>query len=348
MICVYKYNDVREILTSSDFVVEYPFRISKQILGETLLDIDGERHVKLRELIAPLFRNTSISKLDSLFDQSQNRIFQDMEGKTSINFMDECAKNIPLQMICKYIGIFEKDVNWVYDKLMYLSDHLDGSAGDFEKASLFRDELRDYVENIVLTDANEGIVSSYLQSLGNSINMKEKVSLIMLLLAAGVETSMSTIGNVMVCLLNHQKIMDAVNDNPSFVCNVIRESIRWEPPQHSTVRFAKCDVNISGVAINKGAPIKLVLASANRDEDIYKNSEIFDPYRKDFQNASFGFGKHACIGRRFATTVIEKFFMKFFTKYKVELSGDSMPNITGMVFRKPENIYLNMYPRSKI
>lgn len=345
MYCVFKYNDVKEVLTSPNFTVEYPFRISEQILGKTLLDIDGERHKQLRALIAPLFENSSISKLDTMFDDALSEVFKKLMNKSSIEFMDECAKNIPLLTICKYIGIPEEDAYCLYNKLIYLSEHLDGSSGDFEKVSNYRDALRNYIENIILKKTNKGVVIPYLQSLGNTISLSENISQVMLLLAAGVETSMSTIGNVMVCLLRHKPMLQVVDDDPTTIGKIVMESIRWEPPQHDTIRFAKCNVNISGIDIRKGAALKLLLASANRDEDVYSNPEIFDPNRKDFRSASFGFGKHACLGRRFATTVIIKFYQKFFSTYRVEFSGKKIPEITGVTFRKPEKINLSLYPR---
>lgn len=48
MFCVFRHRDIRACLTSPDYTVEYPFRVSRQVFGETLLDLDGPRHQRLR------------------------------------------------------------------------------------------------------------------------------------------------------------------------------------------------------------------------------------------------------------------------------------------------------------
>ena len=56
------------------------------------------------------------------------------------------------------------------------------------------------------------------------------------------------------------------------------------------------EVEVRGVKIPKGAAISACTASANRDEDVFENSEIFDIHRPAKPNFGFGFGPHMCVG----------------------------------------------------
>src|SRR5690606_34807602 len=129
-----------------------------------------------------------------------------------------------------------------------------------------------------------------------------------LLLAAGVETSVCSLSNVLYCLLTHDEWLLESRGNPQVLHDVIRESLRWEPPQHDTVRFTRESTTLGGVPIEKGRALEVILASANRDEERFERPEEFMPHRAEKALLSFGQGPHGCRGRLLATRQLEKIF----------------------------------------
>lgn len=122
-------------------------------------------------------------------------------------------------------------------------------------------------------------------------------------------------------------------------------SLRWEPPQQDTVRFAKKDVEIQSVKISEGAPIKVILASANRNREVYINPETFNPLRDKKEILSFGLGSHSCLGKTLAISQLELAFSQFIEAFPYLTSQNSslLPPIAGYSFRKPKNLKVNLF-----
>jgi cytochrome P450 len=77
----------------------------------------------------------------------------------------------------------------------------------------------------------------------------------------------------------------------------VEELLRYEPPVHLLPqRTALTDAEVVGVTIPKGAPLILVLASGNRDPQRFRDSDRFDPTRRDNPHFGFGGGVHICFG----------------------------------------------------
>jgi cytochrome P450 len=117
------------------------------------------------------------------------------------------------------------------------------------------------------------------------------------LVAAGGETTTRTFSSVMTLLLQRPELLARVRDDRSLVSKLIDEAIRFEPTSTVKVRQAARDVEIGGVMIPQGALVQCVIASANRDEDIFENADEFDIDRKLKPSFTFGYGPHMCIGQ---------------------------------------------------
>jgi cytochrome P450 len=89
--------------------------------------------------------------------------------------------------------------------------------------------------------------------------------------------------------------------DPSLTANATSELIRWQTPLAHMRRTAAADGEIAGQRIRAGEKIILWYLSANRDEAVFPNGDIFDPARANARrHLSFGFGIHRCVGARLA------------------------------------------------
>jgi cytochrome P450 len=62
-------------------------------------------------------------------------------------------------------------------------------------------------------------------------------------------------------------------------------------------------VELHGTVIPAGERVVLVVGSANRDERVFERADVYDldrPERELQQIASFGFGRHFCLGASLA------------------------------------------------
>jgi cytochrome P450 len=103
---------------------------------------------------------------------------------------------------------------------------------------------------------------------------------------------------------------------PELIGNAIEETLRCYPDGWSQCRTATEDLELGGTKIHKHEYVMAVFASANRDEDVYPNSDEYDITRSfEHDHLGFGHGEHSCPGalltRVDATVIIERLLQRF-------------------------------------
>ena len=124
----------------------------------------------------------------------------------------------------------------------------------------------------------------------------EILSLAVLLLFAGNETTTNLLGNMMLALLSHPDQFAAVRADPSLIPNVVEEALRYDGPIQGLPRQATEDVELSGTTVPAGSMVFPLFASANHDETKFPDSERFDITRDTRGHLAFGYGTHFCLG----------------------------------------------------
>jgi cytochrome P450 len=139
------------------------------------------------------------------------------------------------------------------------------------------------------------------QGAGAEITDHEIASLCYSLLFAGHETTTTLIANSLRVLLGHRSAWEAIVADPARIPAAVDEVLRYSGSIVAWRRKALRDTEIGGVAIPEGAGILLVMGSANRDEEVFANPDVFDIDRTDARNhLSFGYGIHYCLGNMLA------------------------------------------------
>ena len=139
------------------------------------------------------------------------------------------------------------------------------------------------------------------------VSREELLANVALLLFAGHETTADLIANGILTLLRHPGALKRVGSEPGFAVLAVEEVLRYEPVLHFLPnRLALDDIDVAGVTIPAGAPIRPALAAGNRDPDYVRDPDRFDPDRhnpecadvrpEESQHLSFGAGIHYCFG----------------------------------------------------
>lgn len=105
------------------------------------------------------------------------------------------------------------------------------------------------------------------------------------LLAQAIDATAGLIGNAAFLMLHHQL------DDPAEA--IIAETLRHASPVRATKRLAAT-----------GDPIHIDLTAANRDPDVFREPDQFDPTRANRDaHLDYGSGPHTCPGRDVATAI---------------------------------------------
>ncbi|MFV2034344.1 MAG: cytochrome P450, partial [Halocynthiibacter sp.] len=129
---------------------------------------------------------------------------------------------------------------------------------------------------------------------GVRLSTDELITTCILLLNAGHEATVHTLGNGISALLQHN--ISSAAYHPDNINKTVEEILRFDPPLHLFTRWAYEDSEIFGHKISAGDEVGLLLASANRDGAQWRNPARFDVGRAIKPNASFGAGVHFCVG----------------------------------------------------
>ncbi|MEO0854736.1 MAG: cytochrome P450, partial [Cyanobacteria bacterium J06648_11] len=126
------------------------------------------------------------------------------------------------------------------------------------------------------------------------------VSICMLLFVTGEETTVNTVGNGILALLEQPEQLQLLRDRPDLIDTAIEEMLRFDSPVQSTARIATEDLELGGKQIKAGDMLSVCLAAANRDPARFDRPDRLDIARKDNPHVAFGDGIHYCLGAALA------------------------------------------------
>jgi cytochrome P450 len=126
---------------------------------------------------------------------------------------------------------------------------------------------------------------------GARLTTDEMITTCILLLNAGHEATVHTLGNAV-------KLALETGTRPGAdAARFVEEVLRYDPPLHLFTRWAYEDVEVHGHTFRRGDEVGLLLASAGRDAAVYADAERFVSDRADGPaNLAFGAGLHFCVG----------------------------------------------------
>ena len=129
----------------------------------------------------------------------------------------------------------------------------------------------------------------------------EYEGLVLLLLAAGNETTRSAIAGGLLAFAEHPDQWDVLRDDPEGTLDsAVEEVIRWVSPVNYMSRTATPDVSLHDQLIRAGDKVALLYSAANRDESVFEEPDRFDVRRSPNHHVAFGFGPHFCLGATLA------------------------------------------------
>jgi len=137
---------------------------------------------------------------------------------------------------------------------------------------------------------------------GDRLSEEELISYCILLLNAGHEATVHTIGNGVRAILRSGLAPGDVFADPE---GAVEEILRFDPPLHMFRRYALEDVELGPATIRKGEEIGLLLGAANHDPLRFESPERFRPDRERPAHVSFGGGIHFCVGAPLARLELE-------------------------------------------
>jgi cytochrome P450 len=143
------------------------------------------------------------------------------------------------------------------------------------------------------------------------------------LVTAGNDTTKTMLSSGILALLTHPDQLKEVRENPSLIAGAVEEILRWANPLHYFRRTAMAETTLHDVTISPGDKVAMYYTSANRDEDLFDDSQGFDIHRNPNPHLSFGIAEHFCLGVHLARLEGRVFFEELLSRFpEIELAGE--------------------------
>ncbi|MEK3776148.1 cytochrome P450 [Paenibacillus sp. FSL K6-4396] len=298
-----RYEDAVQILKdprfSKDMVRRYGAD-NQSIFSNNMLFSDPPDHKRLRGLVQKAFTPKLIANMRSHIQHIADDLLDNLPSQEKMNLIDDFAFPLPIIVISEILGVPAQD----RDQFRIWSNTvIDASTA--ESAELFEQHSKEFTDYLtawfakVRQDPGTDLISQLViaEESGQQLTEQELLGVVSLLIIAGHETTVNLIGNGILALLEHPEQRELLIKQPELIHNAIEEMLRYNGPvEFSTSRWALEDIEFRGQHIAQGELVIVALDSANRDEQQFKDADIFDITREKSSHLAFGKGIHLCLG----------------------------------------------------
>lgn len=268
--------------------------------AHSMLELEPPRHTRLRNLVLRAFTSRRIAGLAPDITQLATELAEDMP-QGEFDLLTTFAQPLPVRIIARLLGVPEEMapdlLRWSNAMVgMYMA----GRTREMEDRAVAATEafvafLRAYVDERRARPADDLITQLIAaEAEGEKLSTDELITTCILLLNAGHEATVHTIGNGVKTLLETATPLSALD--PENVEATVEEILRYDPALHMFTRHAYEDIEVMGHQFRRGDQVGLLLAAANRDPGNWHEPARFNPARPPKPHASFGAGLHFCVG----------------------------------------------------
>ncbi|WP_030243772.1 cytochrome P450 family protein [Streptomyces sp. NRRL S-350] len=264
-----------------------------------LLATDPPDHTRLRRLVTKAFTPGAVDRLRPYIVESADALVDSWAPGEEVDVIDGLAVPLPVTVICRLLGVPTAD----RDRVRAWSTDL-FAAGDNQRVDAASHALADYLAALVASkrrtpdDALLSALVAVRDGDGDHLTEQELVSLAVLLLVAGHETTTAAIGNAVLALLQHPRQSERLRSDPDRIERAVDELLRYDSAVAiATWRWAPEPVRVGGTDVPAGSPVSVSPGAANRDPARFADPDRLDLAREDAHaHLAFGHGIHRCLG----------------------------------------------------
>jgi cytochrome P450 len=319
------------------FTVDDPRFSTAQVVGPSMLSLDGAEHRRHRDPFAAAFRRPQV--MERFADRVRDEALALIERRRASGAAEvrrDLAGPLAVRVVAAALDLLDADpatvLGW-YDEIVGAVDRVSagGEIGDRAPAAVAA------LDRHVGATIDQG--SGVLADATATLDRPEIVSNAAVMMFGGIETSEGMTTSLFWHVLTTNGAIEALRADPSLVANAVEESLRLEPAAGRVDRYATVDVEMGGAHITRGDLVIVSLTAANRDPDTFADPDVFDVRRENARaHLAFAQGPHACVGLHLARLETQLALETALERWPGLRLGDDATPPTGVVFRKPRRL----------
>ncbi|MFB8279537.1 cytochrome P450 family protein [Nocardia colli] len=267
-----------------------------------MLNSDPPRHTRLRRVVSSAFTPARVEALRPRVTEISDALLDEMarvEGDP-LDLIEAYAAPIPITVICELLGVPVADRRMFRE---WTNSVIDVVAGDADVVGRDSRLLEQYVRRLVderRRSPRDDLISALIAvgSADERLSDTELVSTVFLILVAGHETTVNLIANTALAVVDGSVSVSSALESPE---RLVEETLRHNGPVNvATLRYAAADIPVGTHMVGRGEVVLVALAAADRDEERFPSSDVFDLDRVARGHLAFGGGVHQCLGAALA------------------------------------------------
>jgi cytochrome P450 len=313
-----RYADCKAVLSAHDF--------GKSEIGRPMIDADDDvqaefdrrnrpmlflnppDHTRIRGLVSRAFTPRRIEAMKPRIETMVAEVLDPLAGGGEVDLLDVLGFPLPVAVIGDLVGVPASDHDWFRQRVRDGAASLELSADHdvMLRAATALGEMSDYFDDLVAVRRRQpadDLLSALIEAeeAGDRLTHEELIANVILLFAAGFETTTNLIGNGVVALCSHPAELQRLRDDRSLLPSAVEEILRYDSPVQVDGRSALVDTELpDGTPVREGETALTLLGAANRDPARFVDPERFDVARSDNAPLSFAWGIHHCLGAALA------------------------------------------------
>jgi cytochrome P450 len=322
------------------FTVEDPRFSTAQVVGPSMLSLDGGEHARHREPFAGPFRPLAVrERFAAQVAEEADGLIDGFVSDGTAELRRAYAGPLAAAVIAGVLGLRRNEVEPVlawYDAIVGAVNEITAGRALPARGRQAFEQLRNRLGDVI----ERGEAASLLRAVGSAsrLTADELVSNGAVLLFGGIETTEGMIANAALMLLEHPA---AVGDRDAPE-PAIEESLRLEPAAAMVDRYATENVELGGARVARGDLVHVSITAANRDPAVFADPDRFDPHRPNVRrHLAFAHGPHVCLGVHLARLEARVAVAALLRRLpNLRLDPDRRAAVTGLVFRKPPELHV--------
>lgn len=315
----------------------------------SILQLEPPEHTRIRTLLSREFTPKRVAGLQPRMVEIIDDLL-DAADPTSFELLTDFAQPFSLRVMCDLLGAPFEDRQQLLDwshrivKMYELTTSGDEIAAAIRASREFTEWTRELIRERrkkPTADLVSGLCA--VETEDGKLSDDEIISTVVLLLNAGHEATVNTLGNGIVALLEHRDQWARLVQGDVDHRTAPEELFRFDSPLQLFERWVLADeFEVAGQTVGRGEKIAMLFGSANRDPRKWDQPNDFDIGRGDPTHVTFGWGLHHCIGAPLArlevSTALERLTERF---PDAELSANPVRHPT-FVIHGYERVFVNL------
>jgi cytochrome P450 len=326
------------------FTVDDPRFSTAQVVGASMLSLDGDRHARHRTPFAATFRPIAVrERFAAIAAGETERLVVALAPAGAAELRRSFAGPLAAHVVSRALGLDASEVEellgW-YDAIVAgVTAITAGSAVPHDAEQAFM-TLSERLQAVISGADRSSLLATV--AAGRELTSAQIVANAAVLLFGGIETTEGMIVNAVLALLEHPEELPRVRAEPKLLDPAIDESLRLEPAAALVDRYATADVSLAGAPISAGDLVRVSITSANRDPAVFAEPDRFDLSRANLRrHLAFAQGPHVCLGIHLARLETRVALARLLARFpRLRLDPERRAAVHGLVFRKPPTLHV--------